>query len=118
MGDRPPPYTPLCRWTSSPLSPLLLPSTPPPFPFPPLLSLPPLLPPPTECDSPIGVQKSGPPPPPPHDYEFQKAGDTLTGEAKFELSWQRRGAEKNVKVDGNMVSSMSRCVDGNEITIT
>lgn len=65
-----------------------------------------------EFDSPIGVQK--------YVYEFQKTGDTLTGQATHDHS-MGKGTEqlKNLKVDGDKVSFDEPLkVNGDEITIS
>lgn len=64
-----------------------------------------------EFDSPIGVQK--------YVYEFQKSGDTLTGQATYDHSMGKgKVALKNLKVDGDKVSFEEPLkIDGNEITI-
>jgi hypothetical protein len=65
-----------------------------------------------EFDTPIGPQK--------YVYQFQKIGDTLTGEATFERSIGNGTVKlNNVKLDGDKVSfDEPLSVEGNNITIS
>ena len=65
-----------------------------------------------EFDSPIGVQK--------YQYEFTKAGDTVTGQATYEHSMGKGTVQlANLKVDGDKISfTEPLTIEGNQITIT
>ncbi len=65
-----------------------------------------------EFDSQIGTQK--------YAYEFNKTGDTLTGQATFEHSMGKGTVQlKNLKLDGDKVSfTEPLSMEGNEITIS
>jgi hypothetical protein len=65
-----------------------------------------------EFDSPIGVQK--------YIYEFQTAGDTLSGQATYDHSMGKGTVPlQNLKVEGDKVTfTEPLTIDGNQITIT